>query len=364
MFDINIYARLRPLLYLLDPELVLDQMIRLMERGIGPRLSGNDDPALRVNVFGLDFPNPVCLAAGFDKHAQAMQGPMNLGFGGLELGTVTPMPQAASAKKPRIYLINDAKSVFHRFDMGSIGLDAFVENLEKWHNRIDRLQRPVGINLGTNKDTADPIKDIAEGMAKVAHYANYITVQVPSSGVADVMPYRTFLTEYLDKVMEARRQKAPLVPIAIKISPDIREDEQQEVANAALESGVQSIIVGGTTASRPSNVPRNLAEMEGGVSGGPVFSLSTRVLANIYKFTEGKIPLIGCGGVYNGETAYAKIKAGASLVQLHAALIFEGPRVVRRISRELAALLERDGYDSVAAAVGTAAAAPTKLEEA
>lgn len=352
-FGLDPYPLIRPLLFLLDPELAHDLTIKMLGYGIGPRFDEPDDPSLNTKVFGLDFPNPIGLAAGLDKQAQVIDELMRFGFGFLEVGTVTPLPQPGNPK-PRMFRVKEARALINRFGFNSDGLEIFTERLKAWRENPNRSRNPVGVNIGKNKDTTDDAADYVKGLIKVAPYADFVVVNVSCPnlpGVCDLMD-RDQLSPLLEKVMKARANNAPQLPVLVKISPDIDHEQMQDIAKTVTDVGVDGLIISNTTTSRPSVVPREIAKEQGALSGGPLFSLSTRILSNMYSLTEGKIPIIGCGGVYSGEDAYAKIRAGASLVQIYTALVYEGPLIVKRIKEELVRLLKEDGFDSISAAVG------------
>lgn len=356
-FGLDPYPLLRPFLFLLDPEFAHEMTIKMLgyglKYGFGPRFDEPDDPILHTKVFGLFFPNPVGLAAGLDKQAEVIDAFMHFGFGAVEVGTVTPRPQPGNPR-PRMLRIPVAKALINRFGFNSVGLDVFTERLKSWRANPERARNPLGVNVGKNKDATDDAADYVAGLIKVAPYAEYVTVNISSPntpGLRDLQ-HRDHLKALLAKVMEVRQQHAPGLPVLVKIAPDIDEAQQQDIAEVVLASGVQGLIVTNTTTARPSIVPRDIAKEPGALSGGPLFSLSTRVLSNMYRMTQGQIPLIGCGGVSSGADAYAKIRAGASLVQIYTCLVYEGPGVVSRIKRDLAELLRRDGFRSIADAVG------------
>lgn len=352
-FGLDPYPLIRPFLFALDPECAHEMTIAMLKLGLGPRLAEEDDPVLRTTVFGLDFPNPIGLAAGLDKQAQVMDAFMNFGFGHVETGTVVRLPQPGNPK-PRMFRVKEANGLINRFGWNSIGAEKFAENLKKWRNKTKRTRNPVGVNIGFNKDCADPIADYVASYIAVAPYVDYavISVSSPNTPGARDLQARGQLTELLRKTMEAKKAHAPNLPTLLKVSPDITEAQQEDIADVVLKSGIQGLIVGNTTLTRPSVIPADLAKETGGFSSPIMFEATTNLLANMYKLTQGKIPLIANCGVDSGEKAYKKIRAGASLVQIYTALVYEGPLVVRKIKRELAALLKRDGFASVAEAVG------------
>ncbi len=350
---LDTYALLKPLLFVLDPERIHELTLKALQKGYGPDFITPNDPTMAVKVDGLEFPCPVGLAAGYDRQAQVIDELMRFGFGSVEVGTIKPTPFKGNPA-PRLFWIKDAKAILQRLGEPSDGSDVVAQRMKDWREKPGRTQNPVGINISPNAESADPAAELVESLNRLAPYADYATVNLSlvKAPPARTAKYRVFLKELLVPVMETRGKLEKPLPVFVKMSPDLTEAQQKDVSAIALEIGLQGIIVGDTTASRPSNVPRDLAAEEGGLAGGPLFSLSTRVLSNMYRFTKGKVLLIGCGGVLNGEDAYAKIRAGASMVQIHTALCLEGPMVVNRIKRELAILLRRDKFETLADAVG------------
>ncbi len=352
-FGLDPYPLIKPFLFLIDPEDAHNLTITMLRFGLGPRLAEEDDPVLHTNVFGLDFPNPVGLAAGMDKQATATDAFMNFGFGHVEVGSVVRLPQPGNPK-PRMFRVPQAKGLINRFGWNSIGAEAFAANLKKRMENTKRFRNPIGVNIGFNKDSADPVADYIASLAKVAPYVDYacISVSTPNTPGARDLQKREHLTELLAKAREAWQKHAPNLPLLLKISPDVTEPQQEDIAAVVLSSGIQGLIVGNTTLTRPEIIPSNLAKEAGGFSSPVMFDMTTKLLGNMYRLTQGKIPLIGNCAIDTGEKAYRKIRAGASLVQIFTALVYEGPLVVRKIKRELATALKRDGFKSVAEAVG------------
>jgi dihydroorotate dehydrogenase len=353
LFGFDPYPLLRPFLFLLDPEVAHVMTIKMLQYGLGPRADEPDDPILHTNVFGLDFPNPVGLAAGLDKQAEVIDQFMRFGFGSIEIGGVTPLPQPGNPK-PRMVRVPTAKGLINRFGFNSVGADVFAERLKKWRENPKRTHNPVGVNLGKNANSIDDAADYVTCLAKVGPFADFVTINVSSpntTGLRDLQE-RERLSSLLEKVMSARQTYAPRLPVLVKISPDVTLAQQEDIAAVVLESGIQGLIVGNTSLMRPDVIPPHLAKEAGGFSGPAMFEPTTQLLSNMYKLTQGKIPLIGNCAINSGEDAYRKIRAGASLVQIYTVLVYEGPLVVRRIKKELAACLRRDGFASMAAAVG------------
>ena len=309
-----------------------------------------DDPRLRVRALGLDFPNPVGLAAGFDKDAEVPDAMARFGFGFVECGTVTPRPQAGNPR-PRLFRLAADKAVINRMGFNNRGMDHAARNLgmRKGHGI-------VGINIGANKDSADRIADYVLGFERLAPLAAYVTVNVSSPNTPGLrgLQNRDELTRLLDALTGARRQKTLHLPILLKIAPDLDGHALDEIADVVRASGIEGLIVSNTTIQRPPLKSAH-AEEAGGLSGKPLFVPSTQILGEMHRRLNGAVTLVGVGGITSGADAYAKIRAGASLVQLYSALVFQGPGLVARIKRELLQCLERDGFANVTAAVGTGA---------
>jgi dihydroorotate dehydrogenase len=318
------------------------------------RLAGGAlrDPALEIELADLALPNPIGLAAGFDKDAEAVDGARLLGFGFVEVGAVTPRPQPGNAR-PRVFRLARDRAVINRYGFNSVGLEVVARRLKA------RRKRPgvVGVNLGANKDSVDRVADFIAGLERLKGLADFFTLNVSSPntpGIRDLQR-RDALEELLGRVAEARARifgSGPAPPLFLKVAPDLAGEEIGAIAEAAAAVEVSGIIVANTTLERPDGLRSRLAGESGGLSGRPLFKLATRVLVRFRRATGGRLPLIGVGGVEDAETAYAKIRSGASAVQLYTALVYRGPGVVRRLAKDLAALLKRDGYASVADAVG------------
>lgn len=351
-----------PLVRLLDPELSHRFGILCAKYGLFPVDPRPDPEALRMQVWGREFKNPIGLAAGFDKDAEVVEPMLKMGFGFIEVGSVTPLPQPGNPK-PRVFRIRDLKASINRYGFNSIGLDAVAENLEEFAQRVarDPASKPglLGINLGKNKTTEDAAEDYCKGLKQLVHFADFVVINVSSPNTPGLrsLQGRQQLEDLVGRVKALRDagqwdQRGP-PPLLVKIAPDLSEEDKADIAAVALGLRVDGLVVGNTTISRPEEVAKYPEAKEaGGLSGPPLMQKSTEVLADMYRLTGGRIPLVGCGGVSSGEDAYKKIRAGASLVELYTALAFEGPVVLPRIKEELAACLQRDGFSSVQQAVG------------
>ena len=339
----------RPILRGLDPELAHSLTIKALTFANATRASEKDDPRLRVNAFGLEFPNPIGLAAGFDKNAEVTEAMLGFGFGFVEAGTVTPRPQEGNPK-PRIFRLPEDRAVINRLGFNNQGLDAVRTRLAALQNRPGIR----GINIGANKDATDRVADYVKGLEELGPLASYVTVNISSPNTPGLrgLQNKAELETLLTALSRARAKLARRVPLLVKIAPDLDAHACADIAEVTLAKGIDGLIVSNTTTARPPSLKSPRAAETGGLSGAPLLAASTEILRTMRRLTQGRVTLIGVGGVSSGADAYAKIKAGASLVQLYTALTYEGPALVERIKRELLQLLERDGLNAVADAVG------------
>lgn len=341
-------------LHLLPPESAHEVTIAALQCGFGPVAHGKDDPALAQRLWGLDFPNFLGLAAGFDKNAQALLPLLRMGFGFVEAGTVTPRPQEGNPR-PRIFRLPRQRALINHLGFNNIGLEAFTANLHAFRER-GVTPGLVGANISQNKG-ATPDGDFADyvaGMKAVAALADYVVVNISSPNTPGLrgLQNKQDLAALIARVKEARASAVRQPPLLVKISPDLDEQGRQDIADVALATGLDGLVVSNTTVSRSPELPASMANQPGGLSGAPLFDASTQLLADMYRLTHGQVPMIGAGGVGNGAQAYAKIRAGASLVQLYTALIYKGAGLVGQIKHDVAELLRRDGYGSIQDAVG------------
>jgi dihydroorotate dehydrogenase len=354
---VDLYKLARPILFHIDPEEAHGLTIKAMKAGLVPACAPVSDPALEQKLFGLKFPNPVGLSAGFDKGAEVIGPAFDLGFGFVEAGTVTPKAQEGNPR-PRVFRDPKNEAVINRMGFPGSGMHAFKDNLEKFLGQKNKPAGVVGINIGMNKGQTEPSKDYATLIRMLAPMADYLTINISSPntpGLRDLQS-REPLLELLGVVKDERKSScgAHPPPILLKLAPDLDEAKQEELAAAVLESGIEGVILGNTTLDRPEFLPAKFREEKGGLSGQPLTEKSTRIIHNFYRLTKGQIPIIGVGGISNGAQAYAKIKAGASLVQLYTALVFKGPTIASSINKELLALLRADGYTHISQAIGKA----------
>jgi dihydroorotate dehydrogenase len=365
---IGFFARLtRPLLHALDPEDAHALAISMLKFAPLPT-PARADKRLAVRAFGLNFPNPVGMAAGFDKNAEVPDALLRLGFGFVEVGTITPLPQPGNPR-PRLFRLDADEGVINRLGFNSHGADAALKRLAARAHApapgAGAAEGIVGVNVGANKAAADRVADYVRLIERFAAVASYVTINISSPntpGLRDLQQGRVF-DELLARVMEARARitrKAGTTPVLIKIAPDLTLSELDDVVGAARRHRVDGMVIGNTTVLRPAWLrDRETAHEPGGLSGRPLFALATRMLAETYVRVENAFPLIGVGGIDSGETALAKIRAGACLVQLYSALVFHGFGLVGRINRSLADALRSGQYAGIADLVGADAAAMT-----
>jgi dihydroorotate dehydrogenase len=350
---VNGYRLARAILWRLDPETAHDLTLWLLRHGLGPVARMPDDPILATRVWGREVANPIGLAAGFDKNA-AVAGPMlRLGFGFIEVGSITPAPQPGNPR-PRVFRLAEDEALINRLGFPCEGMAVAAERLHRW--RAESLGGLIGANLGKNRETQDAAADYAAGARALGPLADYLAINVSSPNTPGLRALQggAELRRIVDAVRAALAQAVPEAapPLLVKIAPDLSEADIADIAAVALEPGVAGLIVGNTTVERPAELAGRHRAEAGGLSGRPLFARSTAVLGAIYRLTEGRVPLIGVGGVASAADAYAKIRAGASLVQLYTALVYQGPGLVTRIKTGLAELLRRDGFTNLAEAVG------------
>ena len=384
----------------LDPETAHQVGLELAKRGIAPtfRPSAAEQSLAQVssrpfpNYPQLIFENCIGLAAGFDKNGVAIQPMMDMGFGHVEVGSVTPEPQPGNPK-PRMFRLNHEKGVINRYGFNSEGATVVAENLQHYRNpppptpqrdlaadeplhktvraleqildaarsMLSVLRKPhvhekgvLGVNLGKNKTSQDEIADYQFGIQKLGPYADYLVINVSSPntpGLRDLQQPQK-LRRLLNAALEARNALAKPVPLLVKLAPDLNEEELKDIAEAVMECGIDGMVVCNTTMSRPSSVTSPAKKEAGGLSGAPLKDISTECIRTLYSLTDGNVPIIGVGGVSSGRDAYEKLKAGASLVQIYSCLVYEGPGVVSRIRKELAELMLQNGQRRLEDVVG------------
>jgi dihydroorotate dehydrogenase len=349
------YRMVWPVLRALDAETAHRLTIAALRTGLVPApRPAADDAALRVAIWGRSLPNPVGLAAGFDKNAEVCDAMLRYGFGFVEAGTVTPRPQPGNPR-PRVFRLKSDRALINRLGFNNEGLDAVARRLAERRRR----GRPgcVGVNIGPNRDSADPIAECAMMVKALATLADYLVVNISSPntpGLRDLQQ-EAALRALLAATLGARAETGAEIPLLVKIAPDLDAASLDSIAKAVSAAGIDGLIATNTTIARPKTLADPLRREAGGLSGAPLFADSTAILATLYRLTEGRIPIIGVGGISSGADAYAKIRAGATLVQLYTALVYQGPALVARIKRELLACLRADGFKTISEAVGSGA---------
>jgi dihydroorotate dehydrogenase len=343
------------LLRLLPPEAAHRLAVAALAARLAPGAGEADPPSLACRLWGLRFANPVGVAAGFDKDARAFAALLRLGAGLVEVGTVTPRPQAGNPR-PRVFRLAEDRAVVNRLGFNNEGAAAVARRLAG----RDRAAGVVGVNIGCNSDSDDALADFRQCLATLAPLADYVTINVSSPNTPGLRALQrrdalARLVEVLQELRDSRAAAARRVPLLVKIAPDLGAAERRDIAALALERGLDGLVVSNTTVARPAGLRSAAAREAGGLSGPPLFAPSTALLAEMHRLTKGRVVLVGVGGVASAEDAYAKIRAGASLVQLYTALAYEGLGLIGRLKRGLAARLARDGFASVAEAVGAGA---------
>jgi dihydroorotate dehydrogenase len=335
----------------LDAEDAHRLTIRFLALGLGPSAPDTGFDLLSTRLCGLHLPNVIGLAAGFDKNAEAPDAMLRAGFGFVECGTVTPLAQAGNPR-PRLFRLAEDAAVINRMGFNNEGLEAFAARLKR-----RRRAGIVGANIGANKDSEDRVGDYVAGLTRLWGLADYFTVNISSPNTPGLRALQTrqALEELLGRLAEARgglKASAADVPIWLKVAPDLDDGEIEAIVETVEAFGLDGIIAGNTTVARPDSLISAHKGETGGLSGAPLMSLSTQTLARFHAAADGRVALIGAGGIASGADAYAKIRAGAHAVQLYSAMAYQGPGLVMKIRRDLAACLRADGFSSVAQAVG------------
>ena len=334
-------------LHRIDPEIGHGLSIKALKLGLTPRPGPITSPRLRSTLAGIALPNPIGLAAGFDKNAEAITPLLQTGFGFIEVGAATPLPQPGNPK-PRLFRLSEDQAAINRFGFNNAGADVLASRLAR---------RPksgiVGLNLGANKTSADRAADFAAVLKTCGAYVDFATVNVSSPNTEKLrdLQGKEALSALLDGVMQQRAKLAQPIPIFLKIAPDLSENDLQDIAEVARNAGLDAIIATNTTLSRDGLTSAD-RDQAGGLSGAPLFEKSTRVLGQLSLLLDGEIPLIGVGGISSAEQAYIKIRAGASAVQLYTALVYQGFSMVAEVTTGLDKLLTRDGFSNLTQAVG------------
>ncbi len=322
-------------LFQMDAETAHGVGIKALKTGLFPPRK-RVFPKLHKELFGFDFPNPVGLAAGFDKNAEVIRPILNMGFGFVEVGTVTPKPQEGNPK-PRVFRDIPNKAIINRMGFPNAGLSVFKKNLTSFRHSKDGQSAIIGVNIGMNKDQNEPVEDYKLLIKELSELASYLTINISSPNTPGLrnLQQKENLAPFLDELLKERDAHDYQRAILLKLAPDLSEEEQTDIAKVVIEAGIDGLILTNTTFDRPDYLEAKFAKQTGGLSGQPVKAKSTNVIKNFSELTNGGMPIIGIGGVANTQDAKEKFEAGASLVQLYTGLVYEGPDVVQNICKEL-----------------------------
>lgn len=349
----NIYKILRPLIFKIEPETAHEFAIKFLKSNLlYPQIREYNN--LRQKLWNIDFKSPVGMAAGFDKNAEVAEALSKFGFGFVECGTVTPLAQVGN-EKPRIFRLEEDRAIINRLGFNNHGANNFEHNLAK---SFGQITCPVGVNIGKNKDTEEAINDYLALLDRFYSQASYITINISSPNTHNLRDIQNedqldaFLSRIMKEKIELKSRYRKDVAILLKVAPDLTLEEQEKVAKTVLKNQIDGVIISNTTIHRDDNLKNSEANETGGLSGKPLFARSNEVLKNFYKITEGKIPLIGVGGISSAADAYEKIKCGASLVQIYSAFIYEGFSLVEKIKKDLNKMVKQDGFKNISEVVG------------
>ncbi len=348
----KLFKLIRPLVFSMDAETAHGAAISALKTGLLPHACPVKDECLKISVFDLNFPNPIGLAPGFDKNAQVPTAMLHQGFGYVEIGTVTPLPQQGNPR-PRLFRLPQDNAVINRMGFNNDGHAVVLERLK----RRDK-KGLIGVNIGANKETEDRIGDYVKGIEAFHDIADYLTVNISSPNTPGLrgLQSKDELSELLERLNQTRRKLNSTTPMLLKIAPDLIDDELEDITSVCMNGtggqAVDGLIISNTTLARDGLVSQHRSQA-GGLSGAPLFESSTKMLAKVYKLTDGNLPLIGVGGISNGQQAFDKICAGASLVQLYSAMVYHGPDLANTIAKDLVKLLQQHNFSSIEKAIGS-----------
>ena len=344
------FSILRPFLFNLDPETAHDLAIKSLKFNLLPSkvFKVEDEQMLNIKLLGKNFPNPIGLAAGFDKSAEAYNSLLKLGFGFVEVGTVTPLEQYGNPK-PRIFRLEEDRALINRLGFNNDGMKTIKNKISS-----NGKSGILGINIGPNKDAKDQKNDFCLGLKKFFDLADYITVNISSPNTEGLRDFhdQEKLQDLLFALNKIKKENKTNIPLLLKVSPDIKDNCVPEIVDVAIKNDISGIILTNTTNSNRDNLASEIKKEEGGLSGEPIQQISTNMIKKFYKKLNGKIPIIGVGGINSGKSAYEKIIAGASLLQLYTGLVYKGPSVAKEIKKELIQILKDEGINNIKDAIG------------
>ncbi|MBZ0218513.1 MAG: quinone-dependent dihydroorotate dehydrogenase [Fimbriimonadaceae bacterium] len=354
----GLYTLAKPFIMALDPERAHELSLQVLKSGVHPVQTRPDPPSLAISLWGLDFRNPIGMAAGFDKNGEIPDALLKTGFGFTEIGSVTPLPQDGNPR-PRVFRLKADHAIINRLGFNNDGHEKVCARLRARRPATGVTKGIVGVNIGANKTSANRIDDYVLGIRAFAPLADYLTVNISSPNTPGLRDLQAGdeLRRLLERVIQARDHMVDegvlRRPVLLKIAPDLDDDSLKNIAETVLAQNLDGVIVSNTTLSRPHLRDRKTAAESGGLSGRPLFNLSTHMLAKFARLTSGQIPLIGVGGIDSGAAVFEKIRAGASLVQLYTGLVYGGPELIRELKADLEKCLARAGHKSISDAVGT-----------
>jgi len=354
---VNIYQFFRPLIFKIEPEKAHNLALNYLK--FLPKFSSllsmpKDYENLNNSLWNLNFLNPIGMSAGFDKNAEIIMPLFNFGFGFVEAGTTTPIAQTGN-DQPRIFRLIEDQALINRLGFNNLGADYFYDNLSKIHKNSSQI---IGVNIGKNKDTIDASADYILLLEKFYDHADYITINISSPNTKNLRDLQdeSLLNDFLQKISQCKNNLQKIshknTPILLKIAPDLDLDQQKNIAKIVMDNAIDGIIISNTTIARNFNLKNSKSVESGGLSGKPLFEKSNEVLRNFYRLTDGKIPLIGVGGISSAQDAYTKIKNGASLVQIYSAFIYQGFALVEETKKQLSENLKKDGFKNITEAIG------------
>ena len=353
----NIYQFFRPLIFKIEPEKAHNLALNYLK--FLPKFSSllsvpKDYENLNNSLWNLNFLNPVGMSAGFDKNAEIILPLFNFGFGFVEAGTTTPIAQTGN-DQPRIFRLIEDQALINRLGFNNLGADYFYDNLSKIKKNSSQI---IGVNIGKNKDTIDASADYILLLEKFYDHADYITINISSPNTKNLRDLQdeSLLNDFLQKISQCKNNLQKIshknTPILLKIAPDLELEQQKNIAKIVMDNAIDGIIISNTTIARNFDLKNSKSVESGGLSGKPLFEKSNEVLRNFYRLTDGKIPLIGVGGISCAQDAYTKIKNGASLIQIYSAFIYQGFALVEDIKKQLSANLKKDGFKNISEAIG------------
>jgi len=346
------FSILRPFLFNLDPETAHDLAIKSLKFNPLPVkiFEVKDEQMLSINLLGKNFPNPIGLAAGFDKSAEAYNSLFKLGFGFIEVGTVTPLEQYGNPK-PRIFRLEDDEALINRLGFNNDGMQIIKNRI-----KLEKKKGILGINIGPNKNTKDQKQDFCQGLKSFFDIADYITINISSPNTEGLRNFhdQKKLENLLFSLNKIKKDNNTNVPLLLKVSPDIQKNHISEIADVVKNNNISAMIITNTTNGNRKNLASEARNEEGGLSGKPIQEISTIMIKNFYKEFKGQVPIIGVGGINSGKSAFEKITAGASLLQLYTGFVYKGPSLVKNIKNELIQILKAEGIKNIQDIVGKA----------